>query len=175
MLRAFPNIYLPLIKLTIGGYAEAFSKLLPRNLRVFEENGKEVRTSEPDYLDLDIYSDLDHIPPALKRALVKSLIVSHGYCQVFERIAACLKEGRAPTPSLLDDRIRYSWGESEDAKLFLLAGGTSKYALEHVIRDIKELMLGRNGFRLALGGLASLPICFNDTAYDMVRDRLLKP
>ena len=85
-----------------------------------------------------------------------------------------MREGRAPIASLLDDLIRYSWdGKSEDAKLFLLMGGTSKYALQHLIRDVKELMLVRNGARLASGGLACLPLCINDSAYDTVRDRLL--
>jgi hypothetical protein len=162
------------IKLITKGYADVFSKLLSRNLGVFEKTGTENRTLEPDFLDLDIYSDLDHIPLTLKRTLTESISVLHGYSQAFERIAICLREGRPPIARLLDDRIRYSWdGKSEDAKLFLLAGGTSKYALQHVIRDVKELMLVRNGSRLALGGLASLPMCINDTAYDMVIDRLL--
>jgi hypothetical protein len=99
----------------------------------------------------------------------------HGYCEVFGRIVTCLNEGRAPTSNLLDCLIRYSWGsKSEDGKLFLLAGGKSMYALQYLIRTLKELMLVRNGSRLAGGRLTYLPVCLNDTAYDLVRDRLLE-
>jgi hypothetical protein len=98
--------------------------LLPRSFSIFEQTGTEDRTSEPDFLDLDVYGDLDHMPLDLKRAITGSLRVMHGYCEVFGRIIACLKEGRAPTASLLDRRIRYSWGiKNEDAKTFLLARG----------------------------------------------------
>jgi len=77
-----------------------------------------------------------------------SLRVIHRYCEIFKAIATCLKEGRAPTSSLLDYRIRYSWGgKSEDVKLFLLAGGKSIYALEYLIRTLKELILAREGSR----------------------------
>ena len=133
------------------------------------------RTSEADFLDLDVYGDLDHMPVDLKRTITGSLRAMHGYCEVFGRIITCLNEGRAPTSSLLDRRIRYSWGDkSEDAKIFLLAGGKSMYALQYLIHTLKELMLGRNGERLAGGGLVSLPMCLNDTAYDLVRERLLE-
>ena len=158
----------------IKGHAEIFEQLLPRSLNVFEGMGTGDRTLEPDFLDLDVYGDLDHMPLALKRTMTGSLRVMHGYCEVFGRIITCLKEGRAPTSSLLDLRIRYSWGgKSEDAKLYLLAGGKSKYALQYLIRVLKELMLSRNGSRLSEGGLVSLPKCLNDIAYDLVGDRLL--
>lgn len=135
----------------------------------------EDRASEADFLDLDVYGDLDHMPIALRRTITGSLRVMHGYCEVFGYIITCLKEDRAPTSSLLDRRIRYSWGgKSEDAKMFLQAGGKSMYALQYLIRTLKELMLVRNGSRLAEGGLACLPMCLNDTAYDLVRERLLE-
>ena len=149
--------------------------MLPRTLNVFEGTGTEDRTIKPDFLDLDIYSDLDHIPLDLKRTMTGSLRIMHGYCEIFGRIVTCLKEGQAPTSSLLDRRIRYSWGgKSEDSKLFLLAGGKSTYALQYLIRTLKELMLGRNGSTLSEGALAPLLTCLNDTAYDLVGDRLLE-
>jgi len=149
--------------------------VLPRTLNVFEGIGIEDRTIELDFLDLDIYGDLDHIPLDVKRAMAGSIRIMHGYCEVFGRIVTCLREGRAPTSSLLDQRIRYSWGgKSEDAKLYLLAGGKAMYALEYLIRIVKELMLARNGFKVSEGGLGSLPMCLNDIAYDLVRDRLLE-
>ena len=158
----------------IKGYSETFERLLPRSLNVFDGTRTDGRTLEPDFLDLDVYDDLDHIPLALKRIMTGNIRVMHGYCEVFGRIITCLKEGRAPTSSLLDLRIRYSWGgKSEDAKLYLLAGGKSKYALQYLIRVLKELMLSRNGSRLSEGGLVSLPKCLNDIAYDLVGDRLL--
>ena len=99
----------------------------------------------------------------------------HGYCEVFGCIITCLKEDRAPTSSLLDRRIRYSWGgKNEDARMFLQAGGKSMYALQYLIRTLKELMLVRNGSKLGKGGLTCLPMCLNDTAYDLIRDRLLE-
>ena len=126
-------------------------------------------------MDLDVYSDLDHMPIALRRTITGNLRAMHGYCEVFGCIITCLKEDRAPTSILLDHRIRYSWGgKSEDAKMFLQAGGKSMYALQYLIRTLKELMLVRNGSRLAEGGLACLPMCLNDTAYDLIRDRLLE-
>jgi hypothetical protein len=149
--------------------------LLPRSLSVFEPIRTGDRTAEADFLDLDVYDDLDNMPLALKRAIKGSLRIMHGYCEVFGRIATCLKESRAPTSSLLDHRILYSWdGKSEDAKLFLLAGGESMYALQYLIGILKKLMLVRNGSSLSAGGLDSLPVCLNDTAYDLVRKRLLK-
>jgi hypothetical protein len=104
-----------------------------------------------------------------------SLRVMHGYCVVFGHIVTCLKEDRAPASSLLDRRIQYSWGvKSEDAKMFLQAEGKSMYALQYLIRTLEELMLVRNGSRIAEGGLACLPMCLNDTAYDLIRYRLLE-
>jgi hypothetical protein len=159
----------------IQGHAEVFQQALPRTLNVFEGIAAEDRTLELHFLDLDIYNDLDHIPLALKRTMKGSLQIMHGYCEVFGRIVACLSEGRAPNSSLLDCRIRYCWdGKSEDAKLFLLAGGTSAYALQYLLRTLKELMLGRNGSGLSDRGLAPLPACLNDIAYDLVGDRLLE-
>jgi hypothetical protein len=99
----------------------------------------------------------------------------NGYCEVFGFIYACLKEGRAPTASVLDRRIRYSWSaKSEDAKIFLQVGGKSMFALQYLIDTLKDLMIVRNGSRLLEGGLRSLPMCLNDTAYDMVKERLLE-
>jgi hypothetical protein len=48
------------------------------------------------------------------------------------------------------------------------------YALQYLIRTLKELMLVHNGSRLADGGLACLPMCLNDTTYNLIRDRLLE-
>jgi hypothetical protein len=149
--------------------------LLPRSLNVFERTGTEDRTSEPDFLDLDVYDDLDHMPLALKRTMSGNIRVMYAYCEVFGRIITCLKEDRPLTSSVLDYRIRYSWGgKSEDAKLFLQVGGKSMFALQYLISTLEKLMLGRNGSRLSEGALASLPMCLNDTAYDLIRDRLVK-
>lgn len=157
----------------IKGYAEIYAVLLPRTLNVFEQTGTEERTPEVDFLDLDVYGDLEHMPVSLRRAITGSLRVMHGYCEVFGFIITCLNEDRAPTSNLLDHRIRYSWGsKSEDGKLFLLAGGKSTYALQYLIRTLKELMIVRNGSRLAGARLTPLPICLNDTAYDLVAERL---
>jgi len=50
----------------IKGYAETFEQLLPRSLNVFESIGIEDRKLEPDFLDLDLYRDLDHLPLDVK-------------------------------------------------------------------------------------------------------------
>lgn len=113
------------------------------------------------------------MPIALRRAVTGSLRVMHGYCEVFRHIIICLNNGRPPTSNLLDYQIRYSCdSRTEDGKLFLLAGGKSTYALQYLIRTLKELMIVRNGFKLAGEGLMSLPVCLNDTAYDLVTERL---
>ena len=85
----------------------------------------------------------------------------------------CLNEGRAPMSNLLDYRIRYSWNsKSEDGKLSLLTGGKSMYTLQYLMRTLKDLMIVRNGSRLAGKRLTTLPVCVNDTAYDLVAERL---
>jgi hypothetical protein len=58
--------------------------------------------------------------------------------------------------------------------MFLQARGKSIYALQYLIRTLKELMLVCNGLRLVDRGLACLLMCLNDTAYDLIRDRLLE-
>jgi hypothetical protein len=46
------------------------------------------------------------------------------------------------------------------------------YALQYLMRTLKDLMIVRNGSRLAGGCLTDLPVCLNDTAYDLVAERL---
>lgn len=95
------------------------------------------------------------MPLTLKRTILGSTRAMYGYCEIFGRIIACLKEGRAPTSSILDSRIRYSLGcKGEDAKVFLQAGGKSMYDLQYLIDTLKELMLVRNSSRLSQGELA---------------------
>jgi hypothetical protein len=126
-------------------------------------------------LDLDVYSNLDHIPLVLKHAITGSIRVIYRYCEVFGCIIMCLDKGRALISSLLDRRIRYSWSsKNKDRKLYLLAGGKSIYALEYLIGILKKLMLARNRSRFSGSRLLSLPICLNNTAYDLVRDKLLE-
>jgi hypothetical protein len=53
--------------------ASIIEDLLPRSLDVFEGTRTEDRASEAEFLDLDIYSNLDHMLIALRRMMTGSL------------------------------------------------------------------------------------------------------
>jgi hypothetical protein len=57
----------------LKGYALIFKDLLPRSLNVFKGTRTEDRASKADFLDLNVYSDLDHMPIALRRTITGSL------------------------------------------------------------------------------------------------------
>ena len=154
------------------GFASIFEACLPRSLCVFEDYGKD-RIKDEDFLDLDVYGDLDHMPLALRRCIKEDIRVMSGYCEVFSKIIECLKDGRAPTPSLVDKRIRYSWRD-RDSKYFLDAGGKSQYALYYLIATLKSFMLHRGGLRYIDSGLQSEPRCLNDTNFELVAELLVR-
>ena len=56
----------------LKSYALIFEDLLPRSLDVFEGTKTEDRASEVDFLDLDIYSNLDQMLIALRRMMTGS-------------------------------------------------------------------------------------------------------
>jgi hypothetical protein len=95
-----------------------------------------------------------------------------GYCAVFGKIIGCLKDGRAPHSSKVDQRIRESWRD-RDAKLFLTSGGSAQYALEYLLDVLGEILLRSSGNKLLGERLAHLPQCMNDFHYDILRERLL--
>jgi hypothetical protein len=124
------------------------------------------RASLPDFLDLDVYSNLDYMPFDLKCAMMYSVRVRNRYCKVFRYIIACLKEGYTLTANVLDCRIFYS-NKIEDAMIFLLAGKGFMYALKYLIYKVKELLL-RDGFRQSKVRLTFLPKCLNNTCYNLI-------
>jgi hypothetical protein len=98
----------------------------------------------------------------------------HGYCDIFGHIANCLKNDNAPRGDEIERRICDSHGEgSMDAKLFLMAGGKSRHALQYLIDTLKDIAKVRNGAGLLDKGLDFLPRCLNDNSYCLVEDRLL--
>jgi hypothetical protein len=131
-------------------------------------------TSNLTFVDLDIYRDLNHLPLSFRRLMQRNKGLMHGYCDVFGHIATCLNSDSAPTGYEVERRILDSHGEeSMDAKLFLMAGGKSKYALQYLIDTMKDLAKVRNGSGLLEKGLGFLPRCLNDNSYSLVEDRLL--
>jgi len=138
---------------------------------LFYEPVKEKRSPDADFLDVDIYNDLSHIPIGLKRSMTRDIRLMHGYCEVFGGIVSCLKERRLPTSQTVDQYIRYSCGKNDDAKLFLEAGGSSQYALRYLLDKLVQISL--NHLPQIEKGLVFLPGCYNDIKYYMLKERLL--
>ena len=143
-----------------AGLASTYESLLPRTLDVFEGTQVNKRTSSSDFLDIDIFGDLDHIPVVLKREMKKEIRVMNGYSQVFGCIVRSLDEGRLPCSAALERDILYSsCGRNEDAKLFLQAGGSSRHAINYLFDRLKKII--KEGHNLE-EGLRSLVFCAND-------------
>ncbi|KAH8797848.1 hypothetical protein F5884DRAFT_839036 [Xylogone sp. PMI_703] len=157
----------------VKGYSEIFGCSLPRTCAVFECTLSTYRKRRVDISDLDIYGELEHMPLDLRCAIRRDIRVMNGYTEVFRIVNKFLNEYREPTSSAIDQHIRYSY-ENEDAKLFLEADGEARYALQYLINMIKDTMVNRNGLMLLEEGLAFLPRCANDEAYDTVGVRLLQ-
>jgi 6-phosphogluconolactonase/glucosamine-6-phosphate isomerase/deaminase len=94
-----------------------------------------------------------------------------GYCSIFSKIMSCLRDGRLPTSTVVDRQIRESWRDRE-AKLFLDAGGKSRYVLEYLIDFVEELMLKQR--EVIFADDRYLPICMNDSYYGLLREKLYK-
>ena len=62
-----------------AGLASTYESLLPRTLDVFEGTPVNKRNSSSDFLDIDIFGDLDHIPIGSKREMKKGIRVMNGY------------------------------------------------------------------------------------------------
>lgn len=155
----------------LKGYCEIFKGSLPRTLAVFDGIVTKNRSPNADFLDVDAYSDLCHIPIALRRSITGDIRLMHGYSKVFSGIVTCLKEYRSPTSHAVDQYIRYSYGKNDDAKLFLEAGGGSQYALQYLFNAIAKVLLSQ--LAQLEEGLAFLPRCRNDIECHMVKEKLL--
>ena len=121
---------------------------------------------QSDFLDLDIYRDLDHILLDLRYAIIYSIRVMNRYYKVFRYIIKYLKEGRTLTVSTLDYCIFYS-DKIEDIMIFLLVRGSSIYTLKYLINIIKDLLI-RNEFKQSEAGLALLLRYLNNTGYNLI-------
>ena len=136
-------------------YATICYVLLPQQ---FEDLTRSIIDSQNN---AGFHSDIDHIPLDFQWRLASDLTLWQQYCDIFKKIITCLKTGESPTHQVINASL------SEE---FLEEGGRSQYALDYLLRIIEDI--GHRSSRVV--GYESLPECWNDFSYTMVRQRLLK-
>jgi hypothetical protein len=93
-------VYVPIIHTRIQltrekGYASIFEGGLRMCLPVNEEIEIGDRTSQPDFLGLDIYGDLDHMPLDLRCAMIHSIrVTNHVGCKELVHLSVTTRSSR---------------------------------------------------------------------------------
>lgn len=131
----------------------------------------EAGLTDEDLSNREVYGDLDHMPPALIWLIMQDEKVMYGYCAVFGKIISCLKNGKTPRATLVDEQIKQSWRD-RDTKRFLNAGGKSLYALQYLIDVVEEVTQRLTEPQPLDTYQGHLPHCVNDSNFTMVRSLL---
>ncbi|KAE8442188.1 hypothetical protein EG329_003776 [Mollisiaceae sp. DMI_Dod_QoI] len=152
------------------GYAAIIAGCLPRNLSLAEDEGASTSAAEQE-IDMELFGDLDHMPHNLRRAIITDSRVATGYCEVFDVIQRCLRENRIPVSSLLNQDI--AEGPKSSAVEFLAKMGDSAYAVEYLIATVKAVTWARGNQEEMVTGFNRIPMCLNDSAFSLLREKLV--